>query len=138
MKPNPTGFAALPTPKETAQKETAQQQEKNGQEAISATLSFEVVQPTELDINTVKASIEQCPQYTFLVFEVKNSGNFAAERIIAEPSSNLEVLDCINCNAKQLKPDEKITVKLKACKASGEAAYVSFRSINSEEKRIGI
>ncbi len=132
QKPSLTGFFSMQEKKENPA------QEESAKESVSAKISFEIIKPAKLEITVLKTEAMQCPQYFSLVFEAINSGDSVAEGFVAEPSHNLKVLDCLNCNVKQIKPKEKITVKLKACKVSGEAAYVSFRSINSEEKRIGI
>ncbi|HIH32667.1 MAG TPA: hypothetical protein HA227_00285 [Candidatus Diapherotrites archaeon] len=131
-----TGFSVL-QPESASQKSSGKTQTQES--GVSARLSMEALQDTMLDVNLVEDSIEQCPLYLYLVFDVENSGKENAERLFVSPSENLKVLECTNCNSTmQLKPLEKTTVRLKACKTGSEKAFVSFHSINSNEARVEI
>ena len=127
--PSLSGLIALP---QTQKASTVEQQ------AISPELSFQVVQPTELNASIVEATTETCPNYFFIAFDIQNTGSFTAERLFVKPSENLKVLDCLNCSAKEIKPKQKVTLKIKACKTTNENAFLEFSSLNSEAKRIEI
>jgi hypothetical protein len=117
---------------------TLQNQKAESGQEVSASLSVQEVKETSLNARLLEAETKPCPAFKDLSFEVSNSGSSIAERLFVKPSGNLKVIECINCNAKQLSVGEKITVRLKACKTNNEKASVSFSSINAVEERIEV
>ncbi len=107
--------------------------------SVSSEISFEIVQQTEIKAKILEGKLFPCPQFSNFVFEIENSGKSKAERIFFSHSENLKVENCINCNAKELMPAQKLKISMKACIFTEKTpALVEFSSINAGKKELAI
>ncbi len=105
---------------------------------LAPSLSFSVVKPTELGVILTNDRLLPCPQYRELSFQIENLDKSDAERLFVRESENLNVIECRGCSVRTIAAKQKIEVTIKACKTDEQSAFISFSSINAEEKRIEI
>ncbi len=127
-----TGFVAL------AEENSEEKNFFESEEKLSNSLSFQVVKKTELKTELVQGILQNCPQYSNLVFNVQNIGKNLAERLFVEYPSNLKVKNCLNCSVKEIKPKQIVKITLNACKSNDSKIGVNFSSINTEKNTIKI
>jgi len=124
----------------TDEKGANAQQEKTAAKttAVSAQISFEVLEQTALKARLVEGRLLPCPQYSQIVVEIENAGAAKAEKVSLRQSENVKVENCTNCAVDALLPSEKALAKLKACVIEQQNAFVEAGAVNAEKSLAGL
>ena len=139
---NPSGFLSLAaksanekTADGTDEKGANAQQEKTAAKttAVSAQISFEVLEQTALKARLIEGKLLPCPQYSQIVVEIENAGAAKAEKVSLRESENVKVENCTNCAVDALGPGEKALAKMKACVIEEQNAFVEAGAVNAEK-----
>jgi hypothetical protein len=98
---------------------------------LPATLSFEVVRPTVLQLSFFSRMLPLCPEKKRFFVGVRNVGRVPAERLLLQVPSSLS-LSCITCAAvKQLLPLEERRIELEGCFFSVGSATATLSAVNA-------
>ena len=96
-----------------------------------AALEYEILEQTVLEVE-VLGKITACPKIFTTIFLVKNVGNADAERLFSK-FYNMEIIECANCNLKELMPGETTEILVTGCGFLGKRAFAEFYSVNAEK-----